>query len=134
VVKPVTGAVPPVGPPTHGSMPKITAAPVGRPVATPGAGSAPAPRTSANPPARSAEAKGVGDGGLTDQKIKAIYDAYVMAKKRCGEDTRSITLDAVSAALRKQVPELMRQHQAKSVEFKVVIKDGKAILRALPKG
>jgi hypothetical protein len=28
---------------------------------------------------------------------------------------------------------LMKQHGAKSVEFKVVIKDGKAILRALPK-
>ena len=32
-----------------------------------------------------------------------------------------------------QVPELMKQHNAKSVEFKDVIKDGKAVLRALPK-
>jgi hypothetical protein len=70
---------------------------------------------------------------LSEQKIKAIYDAYVMAKKRCGEDTRNLTLESVSAMLRKQVPELMKQHNAKSVEFKVVIKDGKAILRALPR-
>ncbi len=74
-----------------------------------------------------------GDGGLSEQKIKAIYDAYVMAKKRCGEDTRAVTLDAVASSLKKQVPALMKQHNAKSVEFKVVIKDGKAILRALPR-
>jgi hypothetical protein len=71
--------------------------------------------------------------GLTDQKIKAIYDAYVMAKRRCGEDTKGLTLDSVASTLRKQVPELMKQHQAKSVEFKVVIKDGRAVLRALPR-
>jgi hypothetical protein len=73
------------------------------------------------------------DAGLSDTKIKAIYDAYVMAKKRCGEDTRAVTLDSVSSSLKKQVPVLMKAHNAKSVEFKVVIKDGKAVLRALPK-
>lgn len=56
-----------------------------------------------------------------------------MAKRRCGEDTSKLSLNAVADTLKKQVPELMRLHQAKSVEFKVVIKDGKAVLRALPK-
>ena len=63
----------------------------------------------------------------------AIFDAYVMAKKRCNEDVSKLSYDSLSQTLRKQVPELMKQHNAKSVEFKVVIKDGKAILRALPK-
>ena len=40
---------------------------------------------------------------------------------------------SVAANLRKQVPELLKQHNAKSVEFKVVIKDGKAVLKAVPK-
>lgn len=56
-----------------------------------------------------------------------------MAKKRCGEDTSKLSLDSVASTLRSQVPTLMKQHNAKSVEFKVVIKDGKAVLRALPK-
>lgn len=72
-------------------------------------------------------------GQLSDQKMKAIYDAYVMAKKRCNEDVSKLSYDSLSQTLRKQVPELMKAHNAKSVEFKVVIKDGKAILRALPK-
>lgn len=72
-------------------------------------------------------------GQLSDQKLKAIYDAYLTAKKRCNEDTSKLTFDSVANTLRQQVPALMKQHNAKSVEFKVVIKDGKAVLRALPK-
>ena len=65
--------------------------------------------------------------------MKAIFDAYVTAKKRCNEDTSKLTFDQMAQTLRKQVPELMKAHNAKSVEFKVVIKDGKAVLRAVPK-
>lgn len=72
-------------------------------------------------------------GQLSEAKLKAIYDAYLTAKKRCNEDTSRLTFDSVANTLRAQVPALMKQHNAKSVEFKVVIKDGKAVLRALPK-
>jgi hypothetical protein len=44
-----------------------------------------------------------------------------------------MSYDSIAASLRKQVPELMKQHGAKAVEFKVVIKDGKAVLKAVPK-
>ena len=74
-----------------------------------------------------------GGGAISDQKMKAIFDAYVMAKKRCNEDVSKLTLDSLAMTLRGQVPTLLKQHNAKSVEFKIVIKDGKAILRALPK-
>jgi hypothetical protein len=153
-IKPATGVVPaitpitplaPVAPPRPSGPPKITApmasgsTPALKPAAPPVAaakpaatGSNPAFKPASSPPMRPPAAGG-GDGGLSDTKVKAIYDAYVMAKKRCGEDTRAVTLDSVASSLRKQVPELMKQHNAKSVEFKVVIKDGKAVLRALPK-
>jgi hypothetical protein len=72
-------------------------------------------------------------GTLTDASLRAVYDAYVTAKKRCNEDVSKLSYDAVAATLRKQVPDLLKQHKAQSVEFKVVIKDGKAVLRALPK-
>ena len=70
---------------------------------------------------------------LTEARVKAVYDAFVEAKKRCNEDTSSLSLDSLAASLRSQVPELLKKHNAKDVDFKVVIKDGKASLRAVPK-
>ncbi len=90
-----------------------------------------APREVARPAAPPPPA--AGGGQLSDAKLKAIYDAYVTAKKRCNEDVSKLSYDAVASTLKKQVPALMKQHNAKSVEFKVVIKDGKAVLRAVPK-
>jgi len=109
------------------TKPMVTAA---IPAAAPPIARPPAPKTI---PAAAAAPAPVAAAGLSDQKIKAIYDAYIMAKRRCGEDTSKLSLSVVSDTLKKQVPALMKQHQAKSVEFKVVIKDGKAVLRALPK-
>jgi hypothetical protein len=87
------------------------------------------------PGMRAASPRPAGPGGdvLSDAKVKAIYDAYVVAKKRCQEDTSKITLDSVAASLRKQIPDLIEKHKAKSVEFKVVIRNGKALLTAVPK-
>ena len=70
---------------------------------------------------------------LNDKTVGAIYDAYVLAKRRCKESTKGLTKEALAKSLRKQVPAIMKQHKCKSVEFKVVIKKGKAILKAVPK-
>jgi hypothetical protein len=70
---------------------------------------------------------------LNDKTVGAIYDAYVLAKRRCKESIKGLTKEALSKSLRKQVPAIMKQHKCKSVEFKVVIKKGKAILKAVPK-
>ena len=156
-VAPVVAPIKPVGLPTDANpvlqgLPSLTPAPAIKPVtgtrpmitpAPPAPLAARQPPAAKPPPAAAAPVAraptaapapaAAGQGGLSDQKIKAIYEAYVMAKKRCGEDTRALTLDSVATTLKKQVPELMKQHNARSVEFKVVIKDGKAVLRALPK-
>lgn len=113
-------------------------------LAPPGPPAAPAPRAAAPaPPAKPAAAKppppGAGQGNgalsaaLSDQKLKAVFDAYVTAKRRCQEDVSKLSYEQVAANLRKQVPELVKKAGAQGVEFKVVIKDGKAILRAVPK-
>ena len=109
------------------------AAPAPAPAAAPGAKPAAAPAP-ARAPAPSGPAAPIAAGAaLSDSKLKAIFDAYVKAKKRCNEDTSKLSFDSMAATLKKQVPELLKQHKAKSIDFKVVIKDGKAILRAVPK-
>ncbi|MBN9681894.1 MULTISPECIES: MXAN_5187 C-terminal domain-containing protein [unclassified Corallococcus] len=130
-VSPVSGlpSIAPVGTPAAGrpAVPPgmATRAPAAAPQqpARPAAPAAAAPRPAAAGPG----------GGMSDDKLRAVYDAYVTAKRRCQEDTSKLSYESVAATLRKQVPELLKQHNAKAVEFKVVIKDGKASLKAVPK-
>jgi len=127
-VTPALGGTPARGSPTMApsgtaaratTNPGTLAAPPARPATVPGAAAAP------RPPATG--------GGMSDDKLRAVYDAYVTAKRRCQEDTSKLSYESMAATLRKQVPELLKQHNAKAVEFKVVIKDGKASLKAVPK-
>lgn len=101
----------------------------GAPAAKPAAPAAGAPRPAGMP----AQAPRAASGGLTDDKVKAIFDAYVLAKRHCKESTQGLTYDTLATTLRKQMPGLLDKHKAKAIDFKVVIKGGKAILKAVPK-
>jgi hypothetical protein len=146
-VAPVTGGTPFRGvPAVTPAVPAVASAGTparGLPTVTPGVTPVGAARPSTVPPGMAAKAPGAtptprppvagGSSGLSDDKLRAVYDAYVTAKRRCQEDTSKLSYESVAATLRKQVPELLKQHNAKAVEFKVVIKDGKASLKAVPK-
>jgi archaellum component FlaC len=95
------------------------------PAAAQAAAKAPAP---ASQPAAASPAT-----GLSDEHIEAIYQAYTTAKRRCRESTQGITKESLAASLRKQLPVILKQFRCAAVEFKVVIKDGKAVLKAVPK-
>ncbi|HZI16289.1 MAG TPA: MXAN_5187 C-terminal domain-containing protein [Myxococcus sp.] len=112
-----------------GATPSV-GVPARPPAAAPGGAVARPPSPTAAPPRPPAPG---GSAGMSDDKLRAVYDAYVTAKRRCQEDTSKLSYESVAATLRKQVPELLKQHNAKAVEFKVVIKDGKASLKAVPK-
>ena len=113
----------------------VSTPPPSRPVAAGTASTPPPSRPASMPPSSTASRppSASGGGGMADDKLRAVYDAYVTAKRRCQEDTSKLSYESVAATLRKQVPELLKQHNAKAVEFKVVIKDGKASLKAVPK-
>ena len=69
---------------------------------------------------------------ISDANLRRLYDTYLVARKRCGMSTDGLTFDSMAARIRSQVPELMQKHKAKNIEFKVVIKGGKAVLKAVP--
>jgi hypothetical protein len=69
---------------------------------------------------------------ISEDHLRRLYDTYLVARKRCGEPVDGISYDAVANRIRAQVPQLMEKHKAKNIEFKVVIKGGKAILKAIP--
>jgi hypothetical protein len=100
------------------------AAPPAREPSPPPAGSAtPAPRPAPTPT----------PGGMGEAQLRALFDAYVDAKRRCNEDVSRLTYEAVARTVTKQLPELMTRFKAKSVDFKVEVKDGRAVLKAIPK-
>jgi hypothetical protein len=69
---------------------------------------------------------------LSDEKLRKLYDTYLVARQRTGEPVAGLTFDSVATRIRAQVPQLLAQHKAKNIEFKVVIKAGKAVLKAVP--
>jgi hypothetical protein len=74
-----------------------------------------------------------GDGaGMSDDRMKRLYNVYMQAKKRTGENT-NLSYDGLKKQLAKQIPAIKKKHNCKNVDFKVVLKNGKAMLKAVPK-
>jgi hypothetical protein len=112
------------------SLPPPGSGTAARPVAPPATPAAPAAavrRPTPAPRPASPATPGV------DEQTRAIYEAYVAARKSCNQDVAGITPDAIARTIARQTPEIMRQHKARTVEFKVEVKDGRAILKAIPK-
>jgi hypothetical protein len=119
---PAPAAAPPRPPPRP--VAPAAGAPA-RPPATPPQPAAPRPAPPA--PRPPAAASGV------DAQTRAIYEAYVAARRSCNQDLAGITPDAIARTIAKQTPEILKTHKARTVEFKVEVKNGKAILKAVPK-
>ncbi len=72
-------------------------------------------------------AAGAGTGTDTYRKL---YDNYISARAKNKESQPSF--EAMVASIEKQVPAIKERFKCNSVEFRVVEKDGKAILKAFP--
>ncbi|MCC6748983.1 MAG: hypothetical protein IT371_15090 [Deltaproteobacteria bacterium] len=103
----------------------------GPPTAPPGPATA-RPQPAAAAPAPAAQSKG-GGAELSDASLQSVYRRFVKAKQMCGEDTSSIHLDTLSRTIERQLPKLRELHPGKEIEFQVVIRQGRAILKAKPK-
>ena len=65
---------------------------------------------------------------------RQLYDKYIQAKKRAGEDVSRLSYDKVRKSLDKQAQKLKKQHgKNRKVDFEVVEKDGKALIRPVVK-
>jgi hypothetical protein len=80
-----------------------------------------------------APASGAGVPGLTDAQLRALHADYVDAKRRCNEDVSKLTLDALAKSVARQVPDLVQRFKGRPVDFRVVVKDGRAVLKASPR-
>ncbi len=66
-----------------------------------------------------------------EDNVKRVYEEYVKARKITNEPIPKF--EAVADMIKKQAPVIKEKYKASSVDFKVVIEDGKAKLKAVPK-
>ena len=86
------------------------------------------------PPAKAkAAAPPTSASGLSQGQLKSLYETYVMARQRTNEPTQGLSMESLGKSLSKQVPALLQQFQCDAIDFKVVIKNNKAVLKAVPR-
>lgn len=83
------------------------------------------------PPPPQPVARPAAAGPSEEDNIKRVYDEYVKARKSTNEPIPKF--EAVADMIKKQAPVIKEKYKASSVDFKVVIEDGKAKLKAVPK-
>ncbi|MEO5730383.1 MAG: MXAN_5187 C-terminal domain-containing protein [Byssovorax sp.] len=126
-------ATPPRKPlsPAAASSPRAQAP--AQPAPRPPSALTPAPRATPLPaepaPPRAPAPQAAADGALPDQRMRQIYTKYVEAKRSANESTAGVTYEKLAETLRAQADRLKVSHPAKSIDYDVVIKDGKTLLK-----
>jgi hypothetical protein len=133
VVSPARSAAgAPVAPTTAVARSAVVAAkPPPAPFEKPPPARAPAPSVSdaARPPAVLSE-----DNTLSPIRMRQIYGQFVEAKRKANESTAAVTYEKIAANLENAAKELRAKHKARSVDFEVVMKNGKPVLKPVVKG
>jgi hypothetical protein len=85
------------------------------------------------PPSPPRPARPSTSGPLSEGELQSIYRRFVRAKEMCGEDTSSVRYESLVKSISQQMPKIQAQHPGRPIEFQVVIRAGRAILKAKPK-
>ena len=70
---------------------------------------------------------------LSDERVREIYRDYVNAKRQCNESTSAITEASLAQSLRGSADKLSQKHKGRRIDYEVVIKDGRAVLKPVVK-
>lgn len=64
-----------------------------------------------------------------DDPARRVFNELIEAKKKLNESTTGLTYESVQKSMQAQTEQLRQTRGAKEVDFKVVVKDGKAFLK-----
>jgi hypothetical protein len=64
--------------------------------------------------------------------FRQVYEDFIELKRKCGENTDSLTYEKFLVKLTQNRDQLMAKYACKAVKFQVYVKDGKAALKATP--
>ena len=93
---------------------------------------APASPAAGSSPRANATANANATGDTVTAELRTLHAAFIEARRSTG-DARSLDLAALKATVDEQTARIKAQFNCREVEFKVAIKEGRAILKAVPK-
>jgi len=88
------------------------------------------PRTKPAAPAAAAAPPATPSDAVSEQRIKEIHGRLVDAKRKCNEPPE-VNVEVLGRSLRAVATRLRERHGDRSVDFDVVIKDGKAVIKPI---
>jgi hypothetical protein len=115
-------------------------APAPAPAPTPARDPAPAPGPARDPAAAAAAARAAATAAAaakpsaqpSEDRIRQLYADLVETKRKQNESTAAITYQSVAKSILESSDRLQKKH-GRSVDFEVMVKDGKAVLRPVIK-
>ena len=69
--------------------------------------------------------------GMTEKQCRELHARYAKARELVG-DRSDVSYDKLLATLNKQAPAIMKEHGARAVDFQVVVRGDKVVLKAKP--
>lgn len=119
-------------PQSYRPVPGAAPTPAGGEARPPGAQVAPVagprPAAPAAAPKPAANAASATAPGLSDERVRQLHAELSAARKQLNQNA-SLSVDSLAKTLRDTETKLRSQHGGKSVDFQVVIKDGKPIVK-----
>jgi len=70
--------------------------------------------------------------GISEAKMQSLFRRYAKAKRMVGADPGSVRYEKLVQTISGQLPQLRQMNQGREVEFDVVIRQGKVVLKAKP--
>lgn len=65
-------------------------------------------------------------------ELHKLHESFVEARKQVG-DARPVSMEALAKTVKEQAEAIKSRYKCEAVTFQVAVKDGKAILKAVPK-
>ena len=73
--------------------------------------------------------EGAGEPSLTEPRLQQLFERYVEARRSTNEPVAGLTYERMADKLRSEAAKLQATYKAKRVDYEVVVKDGKTILK-----
>jgi hypothetical protein len=128
VSAPVPAASPPRAP--LRPPPKPTKLPLPVPAPTPAAKPAPEPVAAKAGPTPAKSATAPATKSIADEQVRSLH-ARLLEAKRQTKESSSVSVEGLARSLEATAAKLREQHKNRKIEFDVVIKDGKAVVKPI---